>query len=65
MVHVSFLSVAGAIVEELAEADTASNTRLNDGKCDSSGRLWCGTMDFNPAVGDQGAYYSFSKGKVN
>ena len=64
VVHVLF-PVAGTIVEELAEADTPSNTRFNDAKCDSSGRMWCGTMDIDPSVGDQGAYYSFTKGKVN
>ena len=53
---------AGDIVEELAQADTAPNTRFNDAKCDSKGRLWCGTMDRDPSVGDQGAFYSFTEG---
>ena len=26
----------------LAEVDQGKETRLNDAKCDSSGRLWCG-----------------------
>ena len=50
-------------MEELAEADTAPHTRFNDGKCDSSGRFWCGTMAIDTSVGDQGAFYSFAKGE--
>ncbi len=41
----------------LAEVEPAvSNTRLNDGRCDASGRLWVGTMD-NGLAAPTGAFY--------
>lgn len=47
----------------LAKVEEDKNTRFNDGKCDASGRLWCGTMAIEtaPAVLEyhQGALYSF------
>ena len=55
---------AGDIVEELAQVDTAPNTRFNDAKCDSKGRLWCGTMDIDIWVADQGALYCFNEGTL-
>ena len=27
---------------KLASVDDGKNTRMNDAKCDASGRLWCG-----------------------
>jgi gluconolactonase len=32
--------------------DGNPNGRFNDGKCDSSGRLWAGTMGYEPVPGD-------------
>ncbi len=60
-------------VMELAEVekDKPSN-RFNDGKCDSSGRLWCGTLErlqkfegSKPAMPtpNVGALYSYSAGE--
>lgn len=36
--------------EKICEVDNTPDTptnRFNDGKCDSSGRLWAGTLSFN------------------
>lgn len=55
---------SGKIVQELADADTGPHTRFNDAKCDSQGRLWCGTMAIDTSIADQGAFYCFAKGKV-
>ena len=54
---------SGEVIQELADADTASHTRFNDAKCDSSGRLWCGTMAIDVSVGDSGAFYCFTQGR--
>lgn len=45
------------------EADTPSN-RMNDGKCDSSGRFWAGTMAFDPVPGAGALYRLDSDGRV-
>ena len=44
-------------------SDAAPNTRFNDGKCDSSGRLWIGTMERN-AKPHQGKLYRMDHGKL-
>ena len=31
-------------IKTLATVDEGKNTRFNDGKCDASGRLWCGKI---------------------
>ena len=39
-------------------------SRLNDAKCDPSGRLWAGTMhDGNPLKQNEGSLYMYSKGE--
>ncbi|KAL5021521.1 hypothetical protein ScPMuIL_000676 [Solemya velum] len=51
-------------VAALAEVDQGSLTRLNDAKCDASGRLWAGTMarpDGPYIAPNLGALYSLSK----
>lgn len=51
-------------VTTLAEMDQGTKNRLNDAKCDASGRLWAGTMGFEtiPGIvdGGEGSLYSFS-----
>lgn len=43
---VAFLDLATGIVEVLATPETdRPGNRLNDGKCDSAGRFWVGSMD--------------------
>lgn len=43
--------------------DHCPTNRINDGKCDASGRLWAGTMGYEPAPGqldrNKGTLYSF------
>ncbi|ODN03278.1 Regucalcin [Orchesella cincta] len=43
--------------------DHCKTNRINDGKCDASGRLWAGTMGYEPAPGQldpkKGTLYSF------
>jgi len=56
-------------IETLVEVENESETkdnRFNDGKCDSSGRLWAGTMGANPRqeVVRRGSLYTFQKGKI-
>ena len=51
-------------MQELAKADPTPHTRFNDAKCDSHGRLWCGTMALDATVGDQGAFYCYAGGKI-
>ena len=53
----------GVIEQELAQADTEQHTRFNDAKCDSHGRLWCGTMAHDLNFADQGAFYCYAEGK--
>lgn len=59
---------SGSVVKVLAEVQNDKPTnRFNDAKCDSSGRLWCGTMgcEASPAVlqPKQGFLYSYSAGQ--
>ncbi|XP_060517978.1 regucalcin-like [Cylas formicarius] len=56
------------IVERLAELDEDKNLRFNDGKCDTNGRLWIGSMDLTrkpgvsvPKEQRQGSLMSFKK----
>ena len=52
-------------VLETVEADKLKN-KSNDAKCDSSGRLWFGTMGNTTGPLDidmGGGFYSFSAGK--
>jgi len=49
--------------------DHCPTNRINDGKCDAAGRLWAGTMGYEPAPGKldakKGTLYSFDlNGKV-
>jgi len=49
--------------------DHCKTNRINDGKCDSAGRLWAGTMGYEPAPGKldakKGTLYTFDlDGKV-
>jgi len=46
------------------------NNRLNDGKCDSHGRLWFGSMSMTANQSDRefevtGSFYKFESGRVN
>jgi len=50
--------------------DHCKTNRINDGKCDAAGRLWAGTMGYEPAPGQldskKGTLYSFGlDGKVD
>lgn len=38
-------------VSTICEVEKNTGNRMNDGKCDPSGRFWCGSMDFNLAPG--------------
>lgn len=44
-------------------AEAAPNTRFNDGKCDSSGRIWIGTMHKN-ARSRQGKLYRMDRNRL-
>ena len=57
----------GSILEELAAVDQDKPlNKFNDAKCDSEGRLWCGTMtEYDPATvktSRDGSLFSFSAG---
>ena len=60
-------AAAGTLVEVLAtvQEDKPTN-RFNDGKCDSSGRFWCGTMAVESSPGNlprnEGFLYCYSEG---
>ena len=62
-------AVSGSVLEVLAtvQEDKPGN-RFNDAKCDSSGRLWCGTMGSESTPGvvqqNQGMLYSYSPGET-
>ena len=45
------------------EKPPKENNKYNDGKCDSKGRLWVGTMDINTAKGQGGFYRVNGKGE--
>ena len=45
----------------IADVSIDSTLRMNDGKCDPSGRLWAGTMAFDEAPG-RGALYCLEAG---
>jgi gluconolactonase len=64
----SFLDWDSAAVTSIAAVDQGVNTRMNDGKCDASGRLWAGTMgeESSPAVVEPqlGSLFSLDKNKV-
>lgn len=51
--------VSKEILAKLPEDDKPIN-RINDAKCDASGRLWLGTMSRNADPG-AGAFYSYTK----
>lgn len=51
------LSEFGGIVTKIINPESDKpNNRFNDGKCDSAGRFWAGTMDMNISK-NQGALY--------
>ncbi|XP_066157867.1 regucalcin-like [Euwallacea fornicatus] len=55
-------------IEKIAEVDKGTENRMNDGKCDSRGRLFIGTMGPEPVNGqvipDMGVLYSLDKSKL-
>lgn len=55
-------------IEKIAEVDQGTENRINDGKCDPSGRLWCGTMGPEPENGHVapscGSLFSLNNGTV-
>ena len=59
---------SGAVTDELCSVeDDKPGNRLNDAKCDSSGRLWCGTMSIEPHAEDVdpgSGLYSYSAGTI-
>ena len=61
------MSSLGAVTDCLGSVeDNYPNNRFNDAKCDSSGRLWAGTLSMaHPSVTDRGCgLYSFYNGKL-
>lgn len=56
-------------IEKIAEVDSGTENRLNDGKCDPTGRLWAGTMGPEPENGyaqpESGSLFSLTNGKIN
>ncbi len=63
-------AVMTGALDELAAVDEDKPTnRFNDAKCDSSGRLWAGTMAIEKQPGvttpKQGFLYSYSSGKLH
>jgi sugar lactone lactonase YvrE len=61
----ALLDLDTGLVETLVdvELDLPGN-RMNDGKCDSAGRYWAGTMAFDPRPG-AGALYRLDRGRVD
>jgi len=56
-------------IEKIVETDPDKTTnRVNDGKCDASGRLWAGSLGVDPETGkytdDEGTLFSLTKGKL-
>ena len=57
-------------LEELSDIEReVSNNRLNDGKCDSKGRIWFGSMSMTANQENRdfeiaGSFYKFENGKV-
>ena len=62
-------TMPGSILEELAAVDQDKpRNKFNDAKCDSEGRLWCGTMKrFDETTGKtdmDGSLYCLSAGII-
>lgn len=55
-------------VEKITDVDGNTENRINDGKCDPSGRLWMGTMGPEHVIGHylegRGTLFSYSSGKL-
>ena len=46
-------STSGEMHHQLAVVDEGfPKNRMNDGKCDTRGRLWCGTMGYEKSPGE-------------
>lgn len=43
----SLLSEDGTVEHKTSVEESISNNRMNDAKCDSNGRIWAGTMDYD------------------
>ena len=61
------LSISGETQHQLALVDQDyPKNRMNDGKCDARGRLWCGTMGYEKSPGEpvssQGTLYCYHGG---
>lgn len=52
----------GGQEKRLAAIPAKDNIRFNDGKCDSYGRLWAGTMNMDSEPEETGAFYRFADG---
>lgn len=54
--------------EKIAEVDQGIESRINDGKCDPTGRLWFGTIGPEPIFGQierhRASFFSYDNGKV-
>jgi len=64
----SFLEWDTAALTRVAEVDQGTTNRTNDGKCDASGRLWAGTMGYEPLPAQvepqMGSLFSLEKDHV-
>jgi len=64
----SFLDWDTAGVSTIAAVDHGTNNRMNDGKCDASGRLWAGSMGHEPSPAvvepQMGSLFSLDKDHV-